>query len=340
MSMISVFVGLDYHKDSVQVCVLDSEGNQLGNRRCVNDVFAVVQFAEERGIVQRAAIESCPGAADLAEELVQYGWSVDLAHPGYVSRMKQNPEKSDYTDARMLADLTRVGYLPKVWLAPHVVRELRRLVRYRQQLANERRAIKLRITATLREQRIEEPEHIGRWSKSWLNWFQACADLTEASRWIVARQLVRLESLRGEIADVLRRLRRATADDVIVKQLQSLPGIGEVTAFVLRAEIGRFDRFTSGKQLSRFCGLSPRNASSGNRQADAGLIKQANPALRAIVIEAAHRLIRYDARWRGLAHRLREGGKPTSVVAAAVGNRWMRWLYHQLKHVAAPAAAA
>ena len=134
MSKVTVFVGLDYHKDSVQVCVLDGEGNVLGNRRVVNDVVAVMRFAGSLGDVARAAVESCPGAADFAEELVQNGWHVDLAHPGFVSRMKQNPDKTDFTDARMLADLTRVGYLPRVWPAPHAVRELRRLVRYRQQL--------------------------------------------------------------------------------------------------------------------------------------------------------------------------------------------------------------
>ncbi len=128
----------------------------------------------------------------------------------------------------------------------------------------------------------------------------------------------------------MRRLRTATSDDAIVARLLELDGVGEVTAFVLRAEIGHFDRFASGKQLSRFCGLSPRNASSGNRQADAGLIRQASPALRSIVIEAAHRLIRHDDRWRTFAGRLRAAGKPGSVVAAAVGNRWMRWLYHRL----------
>jgi hypothetical protein len=59
----------------------------------------------------------------LAEELVsRAGWSVDLAHPGYVARMKANPDKTGYSDARMLADLERVGYLPKVWLAPAEVR--------------------------------------------------------------------------------------------------------------------------------------------------------------------------------------------------------------------------
>lgn len=341
MSKVTVYVGLDYHQDSIQVCVVSQAGEILGNRRCVNDVFAVMIYAETLGDVCRAAIESCPGAADFAEELVQNGWHVDLAHPGYVSRMKQNPDKTDFSDARLLADLTRVGYLPRVWLAPHAVRELRRLVRYRQQLVNERRNLKLRITAMLRDQRIDEPDQVGRWTQSWHHWLAACQDLSEQSRWIVDCWLRRLESLASEINAVMRRLRKATHDDMIVARLLELPGVGEVTAFVLRAEIGHFGRFTSGKQLARFCGLSPRNASSGNRQADAGLIKQASPTLRCVVIEAAHRLIRHDPRWRDLAKRLRGAGKPGSVVAAAVGNRWMRWLYHRLiEHESSPATAA
>ena len=63
--------------------------------------------------------------------------------------MKQTPDKTDWGDARVLADLIRVGYLPKVWLAPEDVRQLRALVRYRQQLVAQRRAIKLRITVAI-----------------------------------------------------------------------------------------------------------------------------------------------------------------------------------------------
>ena len=37
MNRVVVFVGLDYHKDAVQVCVLDGEGRVLGNRSCLND---------------------------------------------------------------------------------------------------------------------------------------------------------------------------------------------------------------------------------------------------------------------------------------------------------------
>ena len=95
--------------------------------------------------------------------------------------------------------------------------------------------------------------------------------------------------------------------------------------------------FVSGKQLSRFCGLSPRNASSGERQADAGMIKAGRPQLRVVLIEAAHRLARYEPRWKDMATRLRRKGKPGSVVAAAIANRWMRWLFHQVQnpHLAA-----
>jgi transposase len=322
---------LDYHQGSIQVCVIDRRGKVLTNRACPNEWQAVVGLARQFGEVRRVAIESCAGAANLAEQLLQEaGWSVDLAHPGYVRRMKQNPDKTDYSDARMLADLTRVGYLPRVWLAPHDVRELRRLVRYRQQVVNERRAIKLRITATLREQRILEAP-AGRWTLPWFQWLEGCPDLSEQSRWIISRQLSRLRAIELEIKAVMQRMGQLSNRDTVVQRLLTMPGVGPVTALTLRAEIGRFDRFVSGKQLSRFCGASPRNASSGQRQADAGLIKAANGQLRAVVIEAAHRLARYDPRWSLMATRMRDAGKPGSVVAAAVANRWLRWLFHQMQ---------
>ncbi len=47
-------------------------------------------------------------------------------------------------------------------------------------------------------------------------------------------------------------------------------------ATVMRAVIGRFDRFRTGKQLSRYCGVTPYDSSSGKRQADVGLIEAGN----------------------------------------------------------------
>lgn len=335
MFTVPVFVGLDYHQQSVQVCVLDQGGRVLANRSVANDVEQIVQVvqAQERRVF--AAIEACSGSAELAEELIQRSWSVHLAHPGYVARIKQNPDKTDFADARLLADLERVGYLPKVWLAPHAVRELRRVVRYRQQLANERRSCKLRIRALLREQRIATPAECRPWTIAWLRWLGEQAELSEQSHWLVSRHLRRLRELSVSIKEVERRLEHMTAKDPIVEALLKLKGVGPITAVTLRAEIGRFDRFRTGKQLARFCGLSPRNASSGQRQADAGLIKAGNPQLRATLIEAAHRLKQHDPRWRALAERLRARGKAASMVTAAIANRWVRSIFHLLQPIAA-----
>jgi transposase len=331
MDSLPVFVGLDYHEAVVQVCVLDGDGGQLANRDCPNDWRALHDFVGRFGRPVRAAVESCCGAANLAQELVsRAGWSVALAHPGYVARMKQNPDKTDFHDARMVADLERVGYLPRVWLAPLAIRELRHVVRYRQQLANQRRATKLRLRALLREQRCRPPDGLNPWTRVWHEWLTRIAPLSDQGRWLMGKHMAELGRLAQEIRDVEKRLAEMTADDVEVQRLQKQRGIGPVTAWTIRAEIGRFDRFRSGKQLARFCGLSPRNASSGQRQADAGLIRAANPALRTVLIEAAHRLIRYMAPWQKLATRLRQAGKPGSVVAAAVANRWMRRLYHEM----------
>ena len=330
MDKIPVFVGLDYHQSSVQVCVMDQKGIVLGNQSCANDWKTIKEKAESKGRVVRVAIEACSGAADMADELVQHaGWSVHLAHPGYVTRMKQNPDKTDYSDARMLADLERVGYLPRVWLAPRQIRELRLLVRHRQQMANQRRSTKLRIRAVLHEQRVGKPPY-NPWTLAWLDWLKHTGQLSDQGRWVMERHLSHLEYTNRRIIEVEHRLIEFTKDDPLVKRLLSFSGIGPATAWTIRAEIGRFDRFSNGKQVSRFCGLSPRNASSGERQADAGLIKAANSQLRATLIEAAHRLARHDARWRAMALQLRGREKPGSVVAAAVAHRWMRWLFHQL----------
>src|SRR5207245_8382746 len=208
---------------------------------------------------------------------------------------------------------------------------LRRWVRCRLQLAEQRRASKLRLRALLREQRCHAPEGLNAWTKAWVHWVVRGRKFSEQGRWLAKQHLRELARLATRIRQVEKRLEHMTANDVEVQRLQQLPGIGPITAWTIRAEIGHFDRFRTGKQLARFCGLSPRNASSGQRQADAGLIRAANPALRAVLIEAAHRLVNYDRYWQKFAQRLRAAGKPGSVVAAAVANRWIRRLYHEMK---------
>lgn len=334
MSSLPVFVGLDYHQDAVQVCVLDREGKQLYNRSVANDALEIQRVATRYGVPRRIAIEACCGAADLAEELVTgRSLPVQLAHPGYVNRMKRSPDKTDLADAQLLADLVRVNYLPRVWLAPRWTRQLRRLIRHRAQLVDRRKDVKLRIRGILRENRVR-CQHANPWTRAWITWLTNEAELSDSDRWLMEDQLEELATLTRRIGLVETRIRLQVKDDTLVKRLLTLPHVGLVTAVTLRAEVGRLDRFDTGKQLARFCGVTPRNASSGARQADAGLIKAGNPQLRRVLVELAHRLIsRTDGRWARLAASMLGRGKPKNVVVAAVANRWVRWLYHELPRI-------
>ncbi len=331
MRKVTCFVGLDYHQHSVQVCVINRQGKQLLNRSCPNDWQSIAQMVGPLGRIQGAAIEACCGAADLGEELATHAqWPLDLAHPAYVAKQKRSPDKSDFSDSQLLADLTRVGYLPKVYLPPSYERDLRQLVNHRQALADSRRAVKLRIGAILRQSRVKFPEKISRWSKAWIAWAATAPEHSQHTRWIVQDLLEELAHLEHKVALADARLREATANDPLVERLMDEPGIGEVTAWVLRAYVGSFKRFATGKQLSRYCGLSPCNASTGEKQADAGLIDGCNKLLRATLIQASHRLIRTQVRWGRLHDSLRNRGKPACVAVAAVANRWMRGLYHRI----------
>lgn len=335
-----IYVGLDYHSKTVQAAILNGRGDVLANRSLANDVDAVAAFCGRHGRVRGVAIEACCGAADFAHKLIENtGWSTDLAHPGFVSRMKQSPDKTDYSDALVLADLSRVGYLPRVWLAPTYIRELRLLDSARDASAIDIRRTKQRIRAVLREQRIQKPDHVGKpWTLSWLAWLRDEAPLSAAARVSVSMELERFDLFVKQRRDIERQLRKATKDDPVFAALKAEHGIGEVIAWKFRARIGRFDRFRSGKQLARFCGLSPRNASSGQRQSDSGLIHTCDKPMRAMILQAAHQLRQRNRRWSALYGRLMSRGAKANVAVAAVANRWLRGLFHRMKEVSMSAS--
>ena len=328
--IVSLYVGLDYHEASIRVCVMDDQENVLVNKNTSNSVLKVRELIRSfDGVVSAVAIEACCGAADFATELIEAtDWTVRMAHPGAVERLKGSDDKTDARDAWHLANLLRVGYLPEVWIADEVTRQLRRLVRFRQGLADQKKDIKLRIGALLREERIENTSESNTWTKPWMAWLKT-AKLGEHSRWVLDREIERLEQVEKEIAAVQQRMELATKDDSVVAKLIEQPGIGIITAVVMRAVIGRFDRFRTGKQLACYCGVTPCNASSGKRQADAGLIESGNDILRPMLIQLAKRLPRQDPRWREFHANMRVR-KGANVTSAAIANRWLRRLYHEM----------
>ncbi|MDB5174539.1 MAG: transposase family protein [Phycisphaerales bacterium] len=85
MSNGPVFVGLDYHQDSIQVCALDQQGKALPNRSAGNDCRELARL----GVVRRVGIEARCGAADLGQELVErLDWNLSLGHPAYIAKSR------------------------------------------------------------------------------------------------------------------------------------------------------------------------------------------------------------------------------------------------------------
>lgn len=348
MQILAGYLGLDYHSDSVRVCVMTETGEVLGNRSVKSEIGSVVEFVRQCAdtarenrhepaelVVRGVAIEACTGSAEFTARLIEATeWPVKMAHAGAVHRLKQGPDKTDHGDAWHLANLIRVNYLPEVWLADATTRQLRHLVRHRQALMADAKNVKLRIRSLLKEDGIAETCPHTAWTKAWLAWL-AEVSLPEHSRWIITEQLAWLQSLQERIADVDQRMTEATRADPLVQKLLDQEGVGLVTALLLRAVVGRVDRFKNGKQLARYCGLTPCNASSGKRQADSGLVPAGHADLRAALIQLAKRLPRHVPRWKEFKEKLGQR-KPANVVSAAIANRWLRRLYHELKRVPVP----
>jgi len=322
------------NQESLQVCVVEPSGRVSSNRRVGNSVDEVIGVVGKNRRRVRVTAEACNGSAAFLDALREKtSWETRLCHPGYAQRMRMNPDKTDKSDSELIADLTRVGYLPEVYLASPEIRDLRSLVRYRGQQMAEARSTKVRIRALLRNNRIAYPKGSKLWSKVGLQWLSKGTGLTGHSAWILSRYLRQLHQQLEEVREATLRMSEFVTGDIVCQELLKQRGIGVVTAAIFRAEIGTFRRFRTGKQLARFCGLSPCNRSSGTTSADSGVIRAGNPLLKAAITQGVWTLIRFDETWKPFAERLLEAGKPKGVVAAAVANRWIRKLFHEVKEL-------
>lgn len=333
--VVKISVGIDYHQNICRVCAMDQDGKVLFDENCestadfVNN-FARWQFGKKRKVRFEAAVEACGGAAKFAEDLRQLGWDVHLAHAATVARLGKHLDKTDKHDARVLADLVRVGYLPQVFLAPERQRQLRSLVRFRMDLAKRKKQTRMRIRGLMREShlKITEPSP---WTVSWLEELRKrIEELGSERSWICEQQLAELDDLKLRLLQVEKRLAVAVTEAPGSSRLLAQKGIGLITAAILLAEVGDFHRFRNGKQLCRYCGLAPVNESSGDRDFQKGIGRACNGDLRRMLIEASHRLSRYTPRWKEMKSRLIRNGKKRAVATVAVANRWLRRLHFDM----------
>jgi transposase len=114
----------------------------------------------------------------------------------------------------------------------------------------------------------------------------------------VAQESTRLDYLHevDHMAERVVRLEQAIAEAVklaspeiqeVVKDLQALRGIAQISAVTIAAELGNITRFESPRQLMGYSGAVPRENSSGQRTQRGSITKTGNAHLRRIAVEAA-----------------------------------------------------
>ena len=112
--------------------------------------------------------------------------------------------------------------------------------------------------------------------------------------------------------------------------LKSTPGIDEIWACIIAAEVGDFARFPNADALEFWSGLTPDNQESAGRTQSGHITKAGSACLRWALCKAAVTLCRSDARQEAIRQRL-IGRMPKAKANVAMGRRLLRILFAMVR---------
>src|SRR3984893_1893871 len=105
------------------------------------------------------AMEATLFSGWIYDTLKPYAAKLEMAHPRMLEAITAAKKKSDGIDAAKLSDLLRVNMLPSCYVATPQIRELRRMLRYRNLVVSEAVRMKNRISGLLMETGAEYNQH-------------------------------------------------------------------------------------------------------------------------------------------------------------------------------------
>ena len=320
-------VGLDLAKNVFQVHGIDAEGAVV-IRRQIRRAQLLLFFSRLAPCL--IGIEACAGAHYWARELTKLGHEVRLIPPSYVKPFVKRG-KTDAADAEAICTAVTqptMRFVPvkselqQAVLMSHRARDF--LVRQLTQLANA-------IRAHLGEFGLVVPKGVHNMGR--LAAEAEAADLPPEAR-------MPLDLLVGQFADTKARIDAITADlrgaaeaDETARRLQTMPGIGPITASVLAATLPDVSAFRSARDLSAWLGLTPKPHSSGGKERLGAISKMGNRYIRRLLYLGAMGVIatrkRADPGEDWLGRMLAK--KPLKLVAIALANRMARQIWAMLR---------
>jgi transposase len=144
------FVGLDLHKRTLEVCILDGAGKVLGRHSVACERQTLVAFARAHlEPTDKLAVEATTSTWAVAAILHPFVEAIVASNPMQTRAIAQAKVKTDKIDAEVLANLLRCDYLPEVWEPDGVTQRLRHLTGVRSALVGDRTRLKNRIHGVL-----------------------------------------------------------------------------------------------------------------------------------------------------------------------------------------------
>lgn len=311
-----LYVGGDVHKKTVQVCVLDAEGNRLAQHRISNTPEKVIAYFGEIERPASVAIEASHNWGMLCDVLGEMGFETHVCHSREAKLIGLARVSTDKVDAYKLATLLRVGLLPEAYVPNSDGRELRALVRGRASLVRACTAQKNQIHAILRSNWIEHSysDLFGKAGREFLGGLE----LAEGYKVVVSSKLKILDGIKEQIAVLDEQIKHRAHIDLRAMILDTAPGFGVFRSVMFLAEVVDINRFRSAESFVCYTGLNPREDSSGERIRRGKITKEGSSWLRWILVEAAHDAVEQDGKIKDLYQRvLYKKGDKVAVVAAA-----------------------
>jgi transposase len=313
------FIGVDLHKKTIVICVVDQAYRVLERRRfACGETEAIAAWFAGQGEFE-VAVEATASYEWFVQLVEGHARRVVLAHPGKLRVIAESTRKSDKIDAHVLADFLARGMLPVAYRPTPRQREHRRLVRYRCWVQGRVTSLKCRIRHILSDYNSDRQDLFTRAGRA----DAAQRKLLAADRFVLDELWLSLDHYTQRLAAAEQALREFAKSDPpqerqARRRLNTLPGVGAVTIDVFLAETADVRRFGSQKKLTAYAGLAPGQRESGGKRKELGITHAGSRLLRWVLVQAAWQLVRRDGRWQRIFEALaKRRGKKKAIVAIA-----------------------